>query len=133
MQLIKQEDGRYRPAYSHDDDESAKVKVGGEVTAKRSRNPEHHRKGMAMLRIGFTNQDRYDSFEIYRQVITMKAGFFNVITNDKGESQALPHSLSFESMSQDAFEKWYEAVLTVISAEAKIDKARIESELINFM
>lgn len=140
MQLIKvrHNDNRvgefvYIPVYPSDEEESNKIPEGKEMTAKRSRNPDHHRKAFAMLKLGFENQDRYDDFEMYRMIMIMKAGYVHSFINLKGEQDYLPKSLSFESMSQDEFEECYRALRKVISVDCKSSENDIDAELINFM
>ena len=132
MILIKQEDGRYSPAYNSDRTASDKIKVGTEVYATKARNPDFHRKGMALLRLGFENQDKFDDFEIYRQVTTLRAGFFHWVEGKDGRPYPLPHSLSFEKMNAEEFEKWYSAVRTIISAEIGIKGTDIEKNIQNY-
>ena len=132
MILVKQDDGSYVPAYKSDQELSGKIKAGAEVYAAKARNPMFHRKGMGLLRLGFENQDKFDDFEIYRQIITLKAGFVHWVEGTDGKSYPLPHSLSFEKMDSEKFEEWYNAIKTVIAAEAKISGADIEGEIENF-
>lgn len=133
MFLTKLENGDYRPTYSSDSAESAKIGIGTEVKATRARNAKHHRKGMALLKLGFDNQDTFTDFTIYRYVVTMKAGFVAWVKGTDGNDHPLPKSISFENMSQSEFEDYYSAVLTVILKEADLTDEQIQTELINFM
>ncbi len=133
IQLIKQEGNIFIPAYPHDEEEANKIPVGEEVTVRRSRNPEFHRKVFSLFKLGFENQDVFDTFDIYRQVLTMKAGYVTRVKGKDAQLHPLPKSLSFESMSQTEFEDLFRAVLDVISKELKTGEADIEEQLINYM
>lgn len=133
IQLVKKEDGSFIPAYPSDEEEANKIKVGEEVTVRRSRNPEFHRKVFSLIKLGFANQDVFDNFDIYRQVLTMKAGYVTWVKGKDNKEHPLPKSLSFDSMSQTEFEDLFRAVLEVISKELKTSGAYIEEQLINYM
>ena len=132
MYLVKCENNTYRPAYNRDYEESAKVKEGEEVSAKRARNPKFHRKLFALLNLGFSNQDKFTDFEIYRQVTTMKAGFVKWVTGTDNKEHPLPESISFDAMGQARFEELYSAFLAVIKAELSLSDEEIQNNLINF-
>jgi len=131
MQLIKLDNGDYRPAYNSDKEESNRVKVGTEVKAVRSRNPKFHRKGFALLNLGFENQSRFDTLDAFRMVMTIKAGYYIEVPSTRG-TEYLPKSLSFEKMNAAEFEKWYESVKTVIAHEIGTTKNKIDEEIENY-
>jgi hypothetical protein len=132
LNLVKLIDGSYRPAYPSDETASSKVKVGAEVYATHRRNMDFHRKGFALLKLGFENQDKFDEFEIYRQIVTMKAGFVHFVIGKDGKEYPLPQSLSFEKMDAETFANWYSAIREVISKEAQIEGKDIDNELSNY-
>lgn len=121
------------PSYPADYEEAQKVKDGEEVKATRSRNVAFHRKGMALLKLAFDNQDKFADFNIYRQVITMKAGFVIWVEGKDGQKLPFAESLSFDSMGAKKFEEWYNAVLTVVCKEVGLTSEEIDNELISFM
>lgn len=125
--------GLFVPSYPADHAEAQRVKDGEEVKATRARNPKHHRKGMALLNLAFQNQDKYDNFDIFRMVVTMKAGFVVWVDGKEGKKTPLPESLSFERMGQKRFEEWYSAVLTVVCKEVGLTSEEVANELISFM
>jgi len=132
MFLTKTKSGAYLPTYPSDHEESSKIPVGGEVKATQARNVDFHRKGFALLNLGFQNQDKQENFDIYRQIITMKAGFVLWGKDKEGKPYPFPESLAFNSMSAKRFQEWYDATLNVISKESELNKADIESELSGF-
>lgn len=134
MQLVKKsQENIFIPAYPADEEQANKIPIGEEVTAKKSRNVEFHRKFFSLLRLGFDNQDKYDNFEIYRQIQVIRAGFVHWTTDKDGNPYALPKSLSFENMGQEEIESLYDSVLDLISKDMKTDKGDIEENLISYM
>lgn len=121
------------PSYPADYEEAQKVKDGEEVKATRARNVAFHRKGMALLKLAFDNQDKFTDFNIYRQVVTMKAGFVIWVDGKDGQKLPFAESLSFDSMGAKKFEEWYNAVLTVVCKEVGLTSEEIANELISFM
>lgn len=132
MHLRKRSDGLFEPSYNRDRDEAIKVKTGEEVTASRKRNVAWTRKAFALLHLAHDNQDKYTDFEIFRQVITMKAGFVNFVDGRDGAPHPLPKSISFENMNQQEFEKWYSAIKEVIKKEIKISDKDITEQIENY-
>lgn len=132
MNLTKRRDGSYIPSYPKDWEYSKKIKVGEELSAYKDRNPEFHRKVMALFQLGFENQDVYDSFDIYRYVTTMKAGFVVFVDGTDKKKHPLPESLSFASMKQERFEQVFKAVKEVIAKEIGITGDQAEAELASF-
>lgn len=130
MFLIKTDNG-YVPAYPSDKEQSDKIKIGEEVYATKKRNIGWHRKGFALLKLGFENQDKIDNFDIYRMIVTMKAGFVHFVKGIDGKEYPLPHSLAFDKMNAEEFEHWYGAVKKVIGVECRLSGAQIEEEINN--
>ncbi len=129
--LKKIDDGSYRPFYRGDVIASDKIKVGDEVKATKDRNPQFHRKAFALLKMAFENQDRYDNKDIFRQILTIKAGYVNWVKGDNGVDYPFAHSWAFESMGQDEFEEMYKAIKEVIIKELKITDQQILEEIQN--
>ena len=113
MYLCKRKDGSYIPYDNADHEASAKIPVGETVKATKARNLLFHKKSFALLNTGFENQDKIQSFEVYRKLITIRAGFF-----EWAGEYAIPHSISFDKMNAETFEKWYNATLDVIVGDS---------------
>ncbi len=132
MFLVKKDSGLFVPAYNRDKELANKIGIGEEIYATKARNPEFHRKTMALFQLGFQAQDTETEFEVYRKKTEMKAGFV-IWTKDKnGNDFPLPKSISFEKMDELEFQSLYKAVREIISIEAKIAGAAIDAELENF-
>lgn len=132
MYLIKDK-GRYVPCSGSDKEASDKIPNGGIVKAQKARNYEFHKKAFALLRLGFSNQEEIQEFEVYRKWITVKAGYYDNVKHPLAIGPLMiPKSLSYEDMSAEEFEKWYEATLSVLSRDLKFAPEEVEKELENY-
>ena len=115
-------------------DQIAKLKRDTEYRFKvvRERNYEFHKKVLALFNLGFENQEKYKSFEHYRKVTTMKAGYYEAVETDKGTIY-LPDSLSFASMNQDTFEALFERLLDAVADQLQSKPFEIRNQLDDFM
>ena len=123
-----------RPLYSSDAEQMRKMKQNTDyrVEVKVARNPRFHNKVMALFRMGYENQERYNNFDHYRQIIVMKAGFYDAVETDK-DTVYFAHSLAYDKMSQDEIEEVFERVLDVITDELGSDRQDILTELNSFL
>lgn len=80
---------------------------------KISRNVGHHRKFFALLGMAYKNQDKYDSFEWMLTEIKYRLGHCDSCIID-GKHLLQPKSISFASMDQVAFERFYSQTIDVI-------------------
>ena len=85
---------------------------------KRVRNPLFHRKYFSLMNFAFDHLEFDDEkilFEDFRSQVTMLAGYKREVTSFlTGEVRWEPLSISFGSMTQDDFEKLYEATIDVL-------------------
>lgn len=129
MFLTKQKNGTYIPSYESDYESSRKIAVGTEIRATKPRNVKFLRKAFALLNLGHDNQDKFESKEIYRKVITIRAGFYTEVPDLKGGIQFIPDSLSFENMNAATFEKWFDATLEVIAGDLELSEDNVQAEI----
>jgi len=122
------------PLFPADFDEKRKLKLGQdyEVDVRNPRNVGFHRKFFAMLNIGHENTQLNMPFDAYREIMTIKAGYFNAYETPKGVYYQ-PKSISFASMSQDEFEEFYSRVMDQVIDDIGITSKEIEDQLINFL
>jgi len=132
MYLIKNKSGLYSPMDESDFEQSKGVGVGSVVKATKARNWKFHKKAFALMKIGFENQDRYETMEVYRKVITIRAGYFDTAPTKDGEEYYFAKSLSFDNMGASEFEKWYECTLNIISKDMETQPDIIRNELNGF-
>ena len=130
MMLIKQKNGNYIPYDDYDYEESKKIAVGKVVKATKLRNYKHLKKSFALLKVGFDNQEAFDSFDVYRKVMTIRAGYYDTVQNTKKDGfTPIPKSISFEKMNQEDFNNWYDDTMKVVSQDLGITVAELEGEI----
>ncbi len=79
------------------------------------RNYAFHKKYFALLTLAFKNQEKYDTFEHFRDSVTMQAGHYKtIIAVGTGETLFIPKSISFANMDEIQFAKLYSNTLNVI-------------------
>lgn len=123
IEMIKKAGGVFAPAYEHDLPRLTKFKNGEMYTAefKLTRNPAFHRKMFAFFnfcfqhwaaeRAGLEHADETTQFNRFRKDLTILAGFYDMVTNIRGEVRAEAKSLSYGSMEADEFERCYSAMI----------------------
>lgn len=132
--MVSRVGNRLVPAYDSDSEAIKSLKSDEVVSCKitRPRNLEHHRKFFALMNLCFNNQDKYDSPEVLRKVLTLKAGYYDEVVTDKGVVY-LPKSISFSKMDQSEFQVFYGRFLDVVCKEIGVFQGEIENELMDFM
>jgi len=131
--MTKRQDGSFMPTYESDLMKAKKVKVGSdvEVTIKKPRNYNFHKKFFALINLGFMNQDITEVFEDWRAIVIMKCGYYRQIETDKGVVW-LPKSISFAKMDESEFSELYNKVLDLYGKMFDLNESQIENELISF-
>lgn len=105
------------PLYDTDLDWCKKLKVNEVVIAeiRRARNPKYHRYAFKMLHILYDMVDEPLSFEPWRKLLLIKAGFFTAIGTvsvDGSVRQAVEaQSMRYEAMDEDEFHDTFRALL----------------------
>jgi hypothetical protein len=114
----------------------AKLKLGAGVTVeiKRHRNPGFHKKYFALLNLAFEaweptvatyrGETVGKNFDQFRNDITVLAGHYEMAVNLRGETRLTAKSISFASMSAEAFESLYSATINVILAKIMTNYTR---------
>jgi hypothetical protein len=121
------------------DDEAAEVLKNysqGTVVScdiKRPRNYEHHKKLFALLNIVVDNQERFKSVAELLDAIKFELGYTETRETFDGWVR-IPKSISFASMSQDEFNKFYSRSIDAILAHVLpgINRQDLESEVLSF-
>ena len=118
--------GALAPADSETAAFLARLKLGQGLRAevKRARNILFHRRMFALLNFAFDLWDCHaleylgqpvaKSFDRFRKDITVLAGFYEAVTNLRGEVRLEAKSLAFHNMGDEEFERAYKAVLGVV-------------------
>ena len=108
-------EGRLIPATEHDAEEMAKLRPRNHYKCNitRARNPDHHRKGMRLLRDVFENQDRYETFDDLLIEFKLCTGWYAEHITTKGVLIYVPRSIEFANMDQTEFEEFYSRAIDV--------------------
>ena len=102
-----------------------------ELNEKNIRNYEFLKKFMALIKLGHENTQLDLPFDVYRKVMTMKAGYFNAYNTGKGTHYEAK-SISFDKMDEETFQDVYKRVRDKISEDIGATSEEIDKELANF-
>lgn len=76
------------------------------------RNGPHHRKMFALMSLVAENSETYNTTEKALVAVKLAAGYFEPVPDPRtGEIVPVLHSVSYDAMDQEAFEKFYSAAL----------------------
>ena len=88
------------------------------ANVKKSRNPSFHRKVFAFFKFCFDHwasdrefMDERGQFEVFRNHLTVLAGYYDVYYSIKGDSRVEAKSLSYANMSEEEFQGCYVALI----------------------
>ncbi len=113
------------PSGHHDATEFEKLKVGNEykVDARKARNPDHHRKGFALINLIFDSQEKYTTIEQLLTELKLRVGWYEEHVRMSGELVLIPKSISFADMDQTQFETFYTRVTDIAIQEYGLEDA----------
>jgi hypothetical protein len=122
------------PIYPSDVDEKRKLKLGEDYEAeiKLPRNYQFHKKLFALFNLGHQSSRMDLPFEVYRKIMTVRAGFFTAYQTDKGVYYE-PDSLSFTAKDEAQISEVYSRVLDAIIKDIGSTSEEIEKALIEFI
>jgi hypothetical protein len=113
---------------------------GEQVVAeiRRARNPGHHRKMFAFLKLLLDNQEKYKTIEDILNAVKIGVGhcrWGTVWLRGVPVQVAIPKSISFANMGQAKFETFYNAALDYAVCEIipGLDKANLERQVLEFL
>lgn len=132
--LVKQLDNSFRLAYESDYEIAKKLKAGEQYffDVKKSRNIKFHRKFFALMKLVFDNQEAYTNIEHLRNDLTIAAGYYTEGLNLKGESIKRANSISFASMDELEFNKFYEAVMNQVMHYLNITEEQVKQYIMQY-
>lgn len=125
LNLVK-DTGGFKPLGSDDADLMKSIPLGSllECEFSKKRNPQFHRKFFALLNLGYEywsppkaewrGLEAVKNFEVFREQITILAGFRDVTYNLDGSVKVKAKSISFAKMDDTEFQNVYSKVLDVI-------------------
>lgn len=124
--LTKTPSGALAPADGPSADYVGKMKLGAGLRGefKRARDILKHRRMWALFNFAFDMWDapqlEYQGLPVAKQLdrfrkdVTILAGYFEAVTNLRGEVRLEAKSIAFANMAQDEFDTLYRAVLNVV-------------------
>ena len=120
INIVKTAGGNLWPLDDMDAEKLTKFKTGEayEIEIKKTRNPQFHRKVFAFFNFCFAHwkgdnefQDELKQFDVFRNHLTVLAGYYDTYFNIQGEPRVEAKSLSYGNMSQEDFESLYSALI----------------------
>jgi hypothetical protein len=118
--MIKQPGGVLLPVSDMELEKLNRFKTGEQysIEIKLTRNPAFHRKVFAFFNFCFKYwkcdkefQSETRQFDVFRNNLTVIAGFYDQYVSIHGEVRVEAKSLSFSSMTQEEFEECYNALV----------------------
>lgn len=98
------------------------------ATIRRTRNPGHHRKFFALMKVVFDAQSRYATSTQLLNVLKMAVGHGEFMEVVKGKPIFIPASISFAKLDQGNFEDFYKKVVDVVVTKILPGVARTDLE-----
>ena len=111
-----------------------KLKIGDEIFAeyKPKRNYQFHKKLFSMLNLIFCNQSHYKSVDNILTECKLKAGYFDIHVNMKGEQLLIPKSINFYSMDNDSFSEFYSSCIDTCLELVPMSKTELEEAILRY-
>lgn len=99
-----------------------------EVEIRKARNYKNHKRFFALLKLGFENQDKFDSMGWWREYVLIKSGNFESCETPTGKMYRAK-SISFSRMDELEFRELYRSVSQVIIDLCGITQQQLENNL----
>lgn len=123
----------FRPLSQTDLENMHRVKEGQiiYVDYKKPRNPLFHNKFMSMVRVVYSNQEKYREFEQVLNVFKVETGHCDTMYIDHDGAQLevrVPKSISFAAMDEIQFNEFYDKAVEFALSEflPTVTKAQLE-------
>ncbi|HQC63267.1 MAG TPA: DUF1367 family protein [Candidatus Marinimicrobia bacterium] len=132
--LVKTQSGVLAPFDDADAQRMAKIKTNEVVRAEitKPRNLLFHKKFMALVRLVFENQERYNSIEDLLVEFKLKVGHYKEHITTDGKIVYVPKSISFSQMDEYEFNEFYNKALNVLGKIIKVDSETLREQIEQF-
>lgn len=100
---------------------------------KPRRNYQFHKKLFSLLNFVYENQSHYKSVDNLLEAYKFKAGLFETIVTHKGHKHYKAKSISFHSMDNDEFEKFYSAAIDTSLELIPMDRKELEDTVLRYL
>jgi hypothetical protein len=121
------------PADIHAEEMFATIKDGKDVLLRvfKPRNVEHHRKLFAILNCVVENSETYRDVEELLTIVKIATGLTTAVKGMDGQIYRIPKSISFASMPQDTFERFFKRATYALSQLSGIPESVLLEEIKN--
>jgi hypothetical protein len=121
------------PADIHAEEMFNTIKDGKHVLLRifKPRNVQHHRKLFAVLNCVVENSEKYNDVNELLVIVKLAVGYATVVQGMDGEMCRIPRSISFSSMAQDEFERFFPRAVYVLSKLSGINEDILLNEANN--
>jgi len=100
------------------------------VDYKKNRNYEFHKKFFALLNIGFENQEREKTLELYRAKVLIQIGHCDFIFTESGQINYIPKSVSYDAIpDNNEFELIYNKAVEYIASKLSLTNEELAIEI----
>ena len=132
--LVKTQSGVLAPFDDAAAQRMAKIKTNEVVRAEitKPRNLLFHKKFMALVRLVFENQERYNSIEDLLVEFKLKVGHYKEHITTDGKIVYVPKSISFSQMDEYEFNEFYNKALNVLGKIIKVDSETLREQIEQF-
>lgn len=128
--LVKSEGGDLLGIDARDQAYIATLEPGEtlECDTRKARHPQHHKKFFALFELAFASQDRYTNKRQFMIELKIRAGWYEVYITESGQSTYVPQSISWASMDQETFDKFYADAVIALSKMCNNEEVTLEAD-----
>lgn len=127
VRVARDYDGRIilQPSNEQAEAEFEKLRMASDykMDLRKARNPDHHRKGFALIKLIFDSQERFRSMDAMLTELKIKTGWYHEHITADGKLVYVPKSIAFESMDQTTFETFYDKLIDVAIQDYGLEQA----------
>jgi len=133
LRLIKSSNG-FIPADDETHEALKSVAMGNDIFVeyKPRRNYGNHKRLFSMLKIVFDNQSHYRSIDNILEICKFRAGYFDTIVMHNGEKHYKTKSISFFTMDEDEFKKFFSSCIDTCLELVAMSRADLEDAILRY-
>jgi hypothetical protein len=134
LEFIKS-DSKLIPANDETFEKIKKMSIGESIFMewKPKRNYKFHKKLFSLLNFVYENQTHYKSIDNLLEAYKFKAGYFETIVTHTGKKHYKAKSISFHTMDNEEFERFYSAAIDTSLELIPMNKAELEETVLRYL
>ena len=134
LEFIKS-DIKLIPANDETFERVKKMSVGESIFMewKPKRSYQFHKKLFSLLNFVYENQAHYKSLDNLLEVYKFKAGYFETIVTHKGKKHYKAKSISFHTMDNEEFERFYSQAIDTSLELIPMNRAELEDAILRYL